>query len=110
MEEDEYICEEACCEPQEEVWEQVMPEPVAEPFWQLNTLQPSYERETYPWERTLSNGAVYIRNERFLLDEYDAAGFRLTENMNIEFLVRDEDTCKLKWVPVEDMPPVKKTS
>lgn len=109
MEEDSIFDMSECCT-SDAVCGQAMPEPVADPFWQPNMLQPSYERETYPWERTMSNGAVYIRNERFLLDEYDAAGFRLTENMNIEFLVRDEDTGKLKWVPVEDMPPVKKTS
>lgn len=105
MEEDEYICEETCGEPQEEVAYSISSSTIVGPeYWHAAAPDVGYREESYPWERSTPNGTVYLVNERFLIKHYDAAGFRVTADQEVELLVRNEAANRLNWVNITNLP------
>lgn len=107
MEEDENIYTEDCCE------QAVQPSICVPDFpetWTPSTINfGGYREDNYPWERSTNNGSIYLVNERFLLKHYDAAGFRVTASQEVELLVRNEETDRLRWVNLTTLQAVPKT-
>lgn len=94
-----------CCAPVDASLQDAAAYNTATPDWTADYASPVQD---WPYESRRDNGSIYLSNIKFLLSTWDAAGFRVTANNNVEFLVRDEQTQRLRWVDVRDMPVIPK--
>lgn len=67
--------------------------------------EPGYQMERYPftYHNNIGGGMMFITNERYLLNLYDAAGFRVTNDNDLEFLVRDDETGTMVWSDISEL-------